>query len=374
MQTHKTIWITDNKKYVEQIKTLTDKFFIDDIALDRECDLDTLQFYDLVVFLLNPLNIGNKFFISGINTILEKRKSSKTILFMVNDVHILSPQDIVNVRNELMKSLKGVIENPDIHFCSTFYGSLYSSYIKGEKSILDLQKESNLMIPMPDGEYLSGREIEEKHIEEMQSISKIKVVNETISTYLEGLSKTNIDVTKRNLLVIGQKEVGKTTLVGAVRRLYGENISIDESNDPANINEMLYEKIIVMIDLDLEKGLNFIEEICSEYINEDKIFIVNKIDNYMFYGKDKKDTIAYISAQLEQFTQSPCSFISAYYIKVLLDLEAGVITVMDVVEDNNIVFEDSLGFPLCKEKNKKYIIKLLKDSSGQKELLKYLEV
>jgi hypothetical protein len=364
----------DNKKYAEQINTLKDKFFIDDIALDRECDLDTLHYYDLVVFLLNPMNIGNKFFISGINTILEKRKSSKTILFMVNDVHILSTQDIVNVRNELMKSLNGVIENPDIHFCSTFYGGLYISYIKGKKTIVDLQKESNLMIPMPDGAYLSGRDIEKEHIEEIQRISGIKKISETISTYLEGLSQENIDVTKRNLIVIGQKEVGKTTLVDVVSRLYGENISIGESNDFTNINEMLYEKIIVMIDLNLEKDLNFIEEICSQYINSDKIFIVNKIDNYMFYGKDKKETIAYISAQLKQFTQSPCSFISAYYMKQLLDLEAGIITIMDVALDNNIVFEDSLGFPLCKERNKKNIIKLLKEASGQDELLKYLEV
>lgn len=373
LQIKKAIWLTDNKKYFEQINGLINELYIEDIALEGQYEIDTLQYYNLVVFLLNPLNIGNKFFLEGVNSILEKRKSSRTILFMINDVHALSTQDILNLKIELMKSLEGIIENPAIQFCSTLYGNLYFSYIKNEKTLEDLRKENSLMIPTFDGTYLTGKDIKEEHMEEIQRLSCMKNVSEIISTYVQEIQNSNIDVSKKNMLVIGQKSVGKTMLANIIRRLYGESIFVSESNDMSCNCEMLFDMLIVVIDLDIEKEFSFVEEVCSEYISIDKLFVINKTDNFMFYGRSKKETISIITNQMHQLGQDRSCFISAYYIKQLLDLEDGTITNIDVINDSDVVFEDILGFPICKEKNKRRILELLKEASGYNELLKHLE-
>ncbi|NNU78354.1 hypothetical protein [Clostridium estertheticum] len=373
MKDFKTIWVVENKKYIDHLAHNRDNVEIGETVYYKECNIDGLPDYDLVFFLLNPLNIANQFFIEGVKKILEIRKSTKTIIFLVNDTNLLNSNELVNVKIELKKSLDEVIKNPTVHMCSTYYNYLYEEYKCGEKTITDLQRELNLNIPLGDGELISGKNITVEHISQIKKIGNMENIKNLITDYFSSMEKCDIDVRKKNIIVVGENQVGKSLFVEIVNGAYSEDVALFECSNLNEINEELFDKMIILIDIDIEKSRRFVEEVCSKYIDIEKIFVVNKMDNYMFIDKEKSEIIKSTNKILNQFTSGSNYFISCYYIKFFIELNNKVITTQDVINDCEIIFEDTLGFPISKEKNKNNLSDLLLENSGYDNLLKIME-
>jgi hypothetical protein len=341
--------------------------------LEENCIIQSLPNYEMVFFLLTPRQIGNKFFIQAIGEVLRVRRNSKTIFLAIDDLYRLEEQEAYKVILELKDSIKELIPNPVIFTVSSYYAALHSQYESGEITLEDIRQNRDVMVPSGDGEFLTGRQIMEVNLEQLQPLSKMEKLYQLVADLSAGIHETGIDVTKKNWLVLGPEKTGKSIVSSLLQESLGESMHfIDKTPDVSDFDQY-YDGMTVVVDLELQDNLYYLEKICSTYIDIEKIIIINKMDDFMFYGKSQQELELDIKKKIKSFTSDPVFFISAYYYKQYLQLKRENMQISEVIENPAIILVDSFNFPISKQKNKTILPELLLKQSGFDRLLQHWE-
>ena len=74
------IGICDLEKSKNNLSYLLDDLCIDKLTLFEEIDSDELDSFKIILFVLDSSNIGNKFFLDKINSIVTERKNTKVFI------------------------------------------------------------------------------------------------------------------------------------------------------------------------------------------------------------------------------------------------------------------------------------------------------
>ncbi|MEK4252560.1 hypothetical protein [Ureibacillus sp. FSL K6-2830] len=368
-----SIWIVENERQLKSIHLLKTKLLYKEALLQEECDIATLPNYDMVFFLLTPTQIGNKFFIDAIKEILHVRKNSKTIFLAIDDCYQLDNEEIVKVILELKASIKELITNPNVFTVSSYYAALHHQYEIKKVSLEELRQNRDVIISTDDGELLTGRKLEEDHVKQLLKLSKMEKFYQLVQDFSKGLQLAGIDVTKKNWLVLGPENTGKSLLTELLKTSVGDSFHFQDMRDDLKDVGKYYDGLVIVLDLDILKNLDYLEKICSTYVGIEKIIVVNKIDNFMFFQKSQQMLKMDIKKKISSFTSDPIYFVSSYYFHQYLQLKKEEITVEDLIQNPNVVLVDALNFPISKEKNKTKLQELLFNQSGFGNLLQNWE-
>lgn len=323
----------------------------------------------MVFFLITAKQIGNRFFIDALNEILRIRKNSKTIFLAIDDYYRLSEEEVSKVLLELKTSVKSLISQPTIYLVSSYYAELAFRYERNDLTLEELQRNRELMFLDAEGEWVSGRTITHQHLSHLYELSRIDSLVQLNQSFSEGIKSTGIDVTKKNWLVLGPKQSGRTTVTELLQNQIGESVSVVEVLPERGRIEDYYDGLIIVLDLDRHRSLNYLEEIYSTYVGLEKIVVVNKIDYFMYEYNSQSLLTLEVTKDIRRYTSDPIYFISAYYFEKYLKLQNEEINIEEVIEDPEIILVDSSNFPLSKERNKRKLPELLLTYSGFQPLL-----
>lgn len=367
-----TIIIYDNASYVRDLNICFSDLKIDKTVSSREYNSNELLDYNMVVFLLSPFEISSKRFLDGIQCILNIRKNSQSIIFALNESERLSPKDIHRVKFDLEEALYELIKEPKILFISTSEYRLYEDFKVKALKLLDIQKNNKYILKDEKGFPISGKMITEECIVKLKYSCNIPSLINQINNIQESINKYDIDISKKNIVVLGKENIGKTSFINLAT---GDNESYNfkEVNEISSKEAELIDKVIIILDLDIRDIEEKIEEIVDAFHNKEKIFIINRIDEYMYFDKRQACLIEEIKNIIRRYTDESIYCFSSYYIKKYIQHIKEEIQIQEIIDDENIVLEDKLGLPLIKELNKENIIELLKVQSGISELNKCLE-
>jgi len=133
--------------------------------------------------------------------------------------------------------------------------------------------------------------------------------------------------------------------------------------------EDYYDGLILVLDLDRYRSLEYLEEIYSTYVGLEKIILVNKIDNFMYEYNSQSLLTLEVTKEIRHYTSDPIYFISAYYFREYLKLQNEEISIEEIIEDPEIILVDSSNYPISKERNKRKLPELLLTHSGFQQLL-----
>ncbi|MCH6266998.1 hypothetical protein [Neobacillus citreus] len=373
MRQTNSIWIVENRRQLESLQTLRPKLLYKEAVLEEECQIQSLPDYDMVFFLLTPKQIGNKFFIQAIGEVLRVRRNSKTIFLAIDDHYRLDDQESYKVILELKDSIKELIPNPTILSVSSYYAALHSQYKHGEINLEDLRQNREIMIPTADGELLTGRQITEENLEQLELLSQMEKLYHLIADLSAGIRVTGIDVSKENWLILGQGRTGKSMVSELLQQSLGESLHFIEKTPEVIDLDQYYDGMIVVVDLEIHNSLPFLEKIYSTYVGIEKIIVVNKMDDFMFYQKSQQELQIDIKKKIKSLTSDPVFFVSGLYYKQYLQLKRKEIEISDIIENPSIVLVDSLNLPVSKQKDKANLPGLLLKQSGFDHLLHHWE-
>lgn len=369
--TTNSIWIVENNKQYETLERLRSKLRYKKVVRAEQCELHTLPEYDMVFFLLLPTQIGHRFFIDAIEEILHYRKNSKTIFLAIDESYRLEEQERVEIMLELKASISHLVPNPTVFFVSSLFATIHSEYELGQISLEDVRQNRDVMISVKGEGLLMGRQLQENHIPMLLEISKMDKVYGLVEEFAEGVKRTGVDVSKENWLVLGPPGMGKSTVIRSLQSNANKPDYITFVNETpvTSDDKRYYDKLIIVLDLDSNKWMSYLEDLCSVYVGLDKMIFVNKCDEFMFYGKSRQQLQSEIDLKLRKLTSDPIFFVSAYYYEQYHLLQSGQITEQDIIENPEIVLTDSLDFPIIKEKNRSVLSELLQTQSGFHTLL-----
>jgi hypothetical protein len=323
----------------------------------------------MVFFLLTPKQIGSKFFIQAIDEVLRVRKNSKTIFLAIDDLYRLDEQEVVKVTVELRDSLKEIISNPVIFTVSSYYAALYSRYEDQELTLKDIRQNREVMIPIRDGGLVTGKGINEDDILQLQTLSNMESVYGLIQELSKGIHRTGINVSKKNWLVLGRDQTGKSSLQELLSARLGELVHfVDQKQELDNIDQY-YDGLLIVLDLDVEQNIKYLEYIYANYVEMDKVIVINKMDEFMFSGKGLQELQLEYQKRIRSLTNDPVYFVSSYYYKHYLRLKQNGNYVDELIQNPTVLLVDSLNFPLSKQKHKAMLIELLYQQTGFEELI-----
>ncbi|MFJ7848136.1 hypothetical protein ACIQZM_09720 [Peribacillus sp. NPDC097206] len=368
-----SIWIVENRRQLESLQQLRPRLQYKKAVLEEDCDIQSLPNYDMVFFLLTPSQVGNKFFIQAIDEVLRVRRSSKTILLAIDDLYRLDEQESYKVILELKDSIKHLIPNPTILTVSSYYAALHRQYESGEINLEGIRQNRDIMIPAADGEFLTGRQIIEENLEQLKSLSKIDQLYQLVASLSVGIQAAGIDITKKNWLVLGQEKTGKSIVSVLLQESLGESFYFIDKIPEVTDLAQYYEGMILVVDLEIQDNLLYLESICSKYVDIEKVIVVNKLDEFMFYHKSQQELQMDIQKKIKSITSDPVYYISAFYYKQCLQLKREDMQIFEIIENPAIVLVDSFNFPISKGKSKTTLPKLLLKQSGFDRLLQHWE-
>lgn len=352
------ILVCENKEYMNNIGLYCNDLMADKLVVIDDVNVEELPKFNLVTFILSPFNIANKFFLEGVKEILKVRKNSRSILFVIDDVYKLNTIETNKVIMELEKSLAGVIKNPKIKNLSSKIAAVNRLYKFKNLTLEDIQKDKSICLEDESGFLVSGKNIKEEQLERAYKNSGIEELIENIKNHISIIKNESISVVQNNILVCGPQGSGKSTFIKLVQDKC-EDISFKEVNDISNIQYKIYDKMIIVLDLDNERSKNFIEKVCSDFIEIEKVFIINKIDEFMLYDSTLENIKKRMMKLVQEYCSSNIYFISSYYLEKVWDYKNGNIDLEEIVNDNVIVLMDEYGIPIMNNKNKRKLIDII---------------
>jgi hypothetical protein len=323
----------------------------------------------MVFFLITATKIGNRFFIDALNEILRIRKNSKTIFLAIDDYYHLSEEEVSKVLLELKTAVSDLISQPTIFLVSSYYAELAVRYERQDISLEDLQRNREMRFFDGEGEWVTGRMITHHHLSHLYELSKIDTLVQLNQSFSDGIKRTGIDVSKKNWLIVGPQQSGRSTVAELLQNQRGESVSIIEAVPEQSRVEDYYDGLMIVLDLDSHRSLEYLEEIYSTYVGMEKVVLVNKIDDFMYEYNSQSLLMLELTKVIRRYTSDPIYFVSAYYFEQYLKLQNGEITVEDIVENPKIILVDSSNFPISKERNKRKLPELLFTHSGFQPLL-----
>jgi hypothetical protein len=323
----------------------------------------------MVFFLITATQIGNRFFIDALNEILRIRKNSKTIFLAIDEYYRLSEDEVSKVLLELKTAVKPLISQPTIFLVSSYYAELAFRYERKDLTLEELQRNRELRFLDAEGEWVTGRTITHQNLSNLYEISRIDSLSQLNQSFFEGIKSIGIDVTKKNWLVVGPQQTGRSTVTELLQNQLGESVSVVESLLEQSRVEDYYDGLIIVLDLDRYRSLEYLEEIYSTYVGLEKIILVNKIDNFMYEYNSQSLLTLEVTKDIRRYTSDPIYFISAYYFRKYLKLQNEEIRLEEIIEDPEIILVDSSNYPISKERNIRKIPELLLTHSGFQPLL-----
>jgi hypothetical protein len=323
----------------------------------------------MVFFLLTPKQIGSKFFIQAIDEVLRDRQNSKTILLAIDDLYRLDEQEVVKVTMELRDSLKEIISNPMIFTVSSYYAALYSRYEDHELTLRDIRQNREVMIPISDGSLVTGREITEEDILQLQTLSNMESLYGIIQEMSKGIHRTGINVSKKNWLILGRDQTGKSSLKELLSAHIGDLVHFVDQNPELNNIDQYYDGLLIVLDLVVEQNFKYLEYIYTNYVEMDKVIVINKMDEFMFSGKGQQELQLEYKKRIRSLTNDPIYFVSSDYFKHYLRLKQNGNYADELIQNPTVLLVDSLNFPLSKQKHKAKLTELLYQQTGFEELL-----
>ncbi|NHN34397.1 hypothetical protein [Paenibacillus agricola] len=370
-----SIWVVESKKQLDTLHALKSKLRYKAVVLESECDITTLPSYDMVFFLLTPTKIGNKFFIEAIKEVLSIRQNSKTIFMAIDDCYRLDEQELMKVTLELKSSIKYLISNPAVFMVSSYFALLHLQYELKQVTLEDIQHNREVMIPNQADGMITGLRLKVEHMSQLLQLSRMDKIYLLIEEFSKGVRNTGIDTTKQNWLILGPDKTGKSLLTKQLQasiKASGSFHFADKSPIPDDIGRY-YDGIVIVLDLDINRSLAYLERICSTYVGLNKIIVVNKSDDFMFYRLSQSKLQTDMMTKLRFITSDPVFFVSAYYYEQYIRLSAQEVTMEDIIQDSKVVFADPLNFPIAKETHRAIMPELLLVHSGFNNLLQNWE-
>ncbi|WML58657.1 hypothetical protein [Neobacillus sp. PS2-9] len=364
-----SIWIVENERQLQSLCYLKSNLHYKEVTLQSDCEIQTLPSYDMVFFLITATQIGNRFFIDALNEILRIRKNSKTIFLAIDEYYRLSEDEVSKVLLELKTAVKPLISQPTIFLVSSYYAELAFRYEKKDLTLEELQRNRELRFLDAEGEWVTGRTITHQHLSYLYEISRIDSLVDLNQSFSEGIKSTGIDVTKKNWLVVGPQQSGRSTVTELLQNQLGESVSVMESLSEQSRVEDYYDGLILVLDLDRYRSLEYLEEIYSTYVGLEKIILVNKIDHFMYEYNSQSLLTMEVTKDIRRYTSDPIYFISAYYFREYLKLQNEEISIEEIIENPEIILVDSSNYPISKERNKRKLPELLLTHSGFQPLL-----
>ncbi|OIJ14219.1 hypothetical protein BKP37_09050 [Anaerobacillus alkalilacustris] len=359
---------------MESLRELKPKLHYKEVVLEAECDIERLPSYDMVFFLLTPTQIGHKFFKKAVEEVFKFRKNSKTIFLAIDDCHRLDDEDVIKVTLELKASIKDILKNPTVFKVSSYYAALHLQFERGQLSLEDLRRNREVMVPTLEGELIIGKQLQENDLAMLLPLSKMEQLFELVQPFSVGIRNAGIDVTKKNWQVVGPDRTGKSLITNLLQQSIGETDHFVENEIGTVDSGKYYDGIFVIFDLEWDKCSGYLEKICTSTVGSEKMIIVNKVDDFMFFDQSRDDLFKEISTKIQSLTSDPIYYVSSAYYQQYIKLLQGEVTVDDIINDPDIVLVDPLNFPIAKEKNKSKLAQLLLEQSGFIELLQKLGV
>jgi len=369
-----SIWITESEKQLENIELLKPKLFYKEAILQGKCDISALPTYDMVFFLLTPFQIGNSFFLATIEEILRVRRSGKTVILVIDDIHRLNHDERVKVTLELKASVRNLLANPAVFTVSTYYASLQQQYEDGLLSLDEIRRKPDVMVTTEVEGIVMGRQLEAEHVMQLLVLSRMESIYRLLQKF-SIMKYTGIDVTKKNWLVTGPDATGK----GNVNRMLQEGLVETEGIQFTEIHPVpedvgnYYDGIVIILDLQMRRGLSYLEQLYSSHTGIDIIIIVNKMDEFMLLNQSRQSIIDEYTSSIRSITNDPIHFVSTFFYEQFLLLEKGELSSNDIVCNPDVVLADALDFPISKEKNIFILQKLLLQQSRYDKLLQTWE-
>ncbi|OIJ20749.1 hypothetical protein BKP45_08085 [Anaerobacillus alkalidiazotrophicus] len=359
---------------MESLQELKPKLHYKEVVLESECDIERLPSFDMIFFLLTPTQIGHKFFKKAVEEVFKVRKNSKTIFLAIDDCHRLDDEDVIKVTLELKASIKDIMKNPTVFKVSSYYASLHHQFERGQLTLEDLRRNREVMVPTQDGDMIMGKKLQGDHPAMLLELSKMEQLFELVQQFSSGIRNAGIDVAKKNWLVVGPDRTGKSLLTNLLQQSVGENNHFVE-NDIAEVDlGKYYDGMFVIFDLEWDKYSSYLEKICTSTVGSEKMIIVNKVDDFMFFDQSRDELLKEIKTKIQSYTSDPIYFVSASYYQQYIKLLQGEITVDDIIADPEIILVDPLNFPINKVRNKTELSQLLLDQSGFIQLLQQIGV
>lgn len=359
----------ENKRQLESLRQLRPKLQFKDTVLEEECKIADLPKYDMVFFLLTPKQIGNKFFIQAIDEVLRVRRNSKTIFLAIDDLYRLDEQEVLKVTMELRDSLKEIISNPVIFTVSSYYAALYSRYEVQELTLRDIRQNREVMIPTSDGGLVTGKGLNEDDIPQLHTLSNMKSLYGLIQELSKGIHRTGINVSKKNWLVLGREKTGKSSLQELLSARLGDSIHFVDQNPEVAVLDQYYDGLLIVLDLDIERSFKYLEDIYARYVEMDKVIVINKMDEFMFFGKGQHELRQEFQKRIRSLTNDPIYFVSSYYYQHYLRIKGNGNYLDELIQNPTVLLVDGLNFPLSKQKHKAMLPELLFQQTGFEELL-----
>lgn len=159
----------------------------------KDITTNILPTVNAVVFMIEPESVGEKHFTEVIQNYVRNATSSnmekegRHIFFVINKIDKFEKEDIQKARIELEKVLEDIIPNPQVYEISAYYAMLSKMFLAHTIELDRIRKDKKIVIPDPeDPEYtLSGRNIEEEHVQIILDESRIRQLEKGLETYLE---------------------------------------------------------------------------------------------------------------------------------------------------------------------------------------------
>lgn len=143
--------------------------------------------FDIVIYLLNPLQIGFQPYIEKIKEF--QKKYNKKCIFVVNKMDLVPKEDDrIKLEQEIRQGILNQIEAEKIFFVSSYFASRARYCHAGYLTMDDIRRDQSLYVKK-DLEIISGRGLVEEDLKIMESMSGIQevekfLINETTAQFI----------------------------------------------------------------------------------------------------------------------------------------------------------------------------------------------
>ena len=142
---------------------------------------------DVVIYLLNPLQIGFQPYIEKIKEF--QRKYNKKCILVVNKMDLVpKEEDRIKLEQEIQQKILGQVEAEKIFFVSSYFASRARYCQAGYVTMDDIRRDQSLYVKK-DLEIISGRGLTEEDLKILESMSGIQevekfLINETTAKFI----------------------------------------------------------------------------------------------------------------------------------------------------------------------------------------------
>lgn len=329
-------------------------------------DNDIFAHYKIIMFVINPCNVGNKIFIERLKELVKERLNTRSIYFVIDYRDELDKRELLRVKIEIEEAMKNIIDNPKVIDISSALASAYKMYTNKLCSLDFIRKNKDIFFIDNEGFPVSGSSIKEDDVLLFNDLSRIKILAESIKKDITDL--VDINLSKVNWCVIGNSGSGKSTFIDNMQNI-NENIEYTEYLDISSLKLNVSEGIIIILDINHEENIAILKDVSERYLEEKKIVILNKADEFMYTEDDYKTFINKVRAYTKEILNEEIHIISSYNTKLWLELKKDTSKINEIRSDTKLVIFNKYYIPVIKFKNDKEFIEEFKKQNYLEELL-----